>query len=380
MDDKKNKKRQKKRVQKIEPSEGPSVVLSRRRLLKGAVLAIAGALVLGGGSAFYHFFSKEIIDPFDSAVLIYNRSTPREILLEHSVPFIDPKKLLQSDPEEGRWHNDLESTLRSVLRKDSQLQGVEYTILTTVESRIVPLQENLVKPLVAYHQKAINFLYEQLPELTRYTPHFVPVTQRGDLHLGRNVPGSIYLGNIEFSVYRAYAIVPDGSPLGKKMVIPLEHNKLEAKVIGRFTKTDVSEGAFMHSSSTNPDFWFVFSPAGPAALRSMFSELIPLSTRQVWNDPKYVSIDTATRRTIDETFEEAASTILGEELVIREHIFRGKEYLREVEQHTKDEVYQYVPQAVAWMKSFGNPIDGIKMGLRLYRQNPLFFLETVKKK
>ena len=213
------------------------------------------------------------------------------------------------------------------------------------------------KPYKQYLEKAIDFLYEKLPQLKQERPE-LRILRPGDDYTN-NAKGKAFVGLLFHDFYRVQVI-----------------NKDTTEGIARAqTHTHKGSGAsFDIKSKSDKDYRIFFGTAGPASIQAPFSELIPVSTRQnARAHAKCVGLEDALVAV--ETISEGESYLLAHEISSKLGIPGGKQVIDKCLQGMiyHYDRYRFVPQAIAWLKK-----NGMQKGLDIYLENPDKFMRIIK--
>ena len=213
------------------------------------------------------------------------------------------------------------------------------------------------KPYKQYLEKAIDFLYEKLPQLKQERPE-LRILKPGDDYT-HNAKGKAFVGLLYHDLYQVQVI-----------------NRDTNEGIAR-TRTHTHKGSaasFDIESNSDKDYRIFFGTAGPASIQAPFSELIPVSTRQnARAHAKCVGLEDAL--VAAETISEGEAYLLAHEISSKLKIPGGKQVIDKALQGmvSKYARYRFVPQAIAWLKK-----NGMQKGLDIYLENPDKFMRIIK--
>jgi len=235
----------------------------------------------------------------------------------------------------------------------------EFSVLATIQNFGVPYPSRITKPLYDYVQQSILFLEDRVKGIQKNKINLT-IIKKGD-NYSKNYATRGFLGGSCFTIYRAKAKHRSDA---KKEFETGYYKHVEGGLALLFPKGDTNL----------KDDWYFFIGSGPTALTSPFSEILPLSLRDnITSHKKHVGAYEGIEAV--ETVTEAMAYLLSLEFAKMKSVPRGAELINNsYKKVSKIKIYQYVPQAVKWMKE-----NSIQSGFDLYKESPIKFMDTIKK-
>ncbi|MEE9525655.1 MAG: hypothetical protein V3V78_03565 [Candidatus Woesearchaeota archaeon] len=254
--------------------------------------------------------------------------------------------------------------VRQNLMKAGMNPDLEHEIEFTRQDYGLPDEPLFAEQLLRHVKKSVDFLHDRLPNLERQDVEYV-ILKTGDNYTHGN-NGKVFLGNSYFEMFRAR--VKDkrsGMPL-------LTFEKYNHCAGGSCTYSinvvDAEKG------KVEFDYSHIFIGTGRSALRSPFSEFIPLGSLEKAMMHNFTKgLDEA--MLANEAMSEAISQLLAEEMIKEFNIPNGEKLLKaQYKVMLTKPQYKKVPAAIEWVKK-----NGIESAFNLYMNNPENFVVAIEK-
>ncbi len=330
---------------------------NRRTLLKLA--GGLGSLALLGGSG---YAIKRLLSEDDQWGFLHDIDI-REQIVPSSGEIPDILVPLGGKKQFDRDQPEVQETLRRVMSEsESELVRRGWQdVKLDLEQRDYGCceKEKYALQYQNYLEKAIDFLYQKLPQLRKINLDF-SILRPGDDY-SENDKGKAFIGLIWHSIQK----VKLTNKLTGESIIKRRVSNYEGSYIG-----------FEYNKKTNKSSGWVFFGTGKSALAAPFSEMLPLATlKEMDNHIKKSGLERALQGA--ETMSESLSYFLTKDMINLLNVPNGEHlHTMTLKKIISGKVnygrYKYVSQAIDWLKK-----NSLQKGLDLYLENQEKFMETV---
>lgn len=241
--------------------------------------------------------------------------------------------------------------------KQHGFRSTKFDIQASVQIYGVPEEPAYAQQMKDYLVKAENYLHERLEGLDKHAIDWVILKQGDDF--SKNYQGKGFIGHSYFDIETIHL---------RSKTNPNEETKIR-----RFVHRS---GGLQESSVQIPsqefNYWYLFFSTGRGAIRTPFSEIIPLTTIPIsYQYARELGPDAANQA--DETIAESLSYLLARDIAKEMQIPDGLERIEDFRRKMSDRRYSLVPLGIEWAKK-----NGMQKALDLYKTSPVSYINNIK--
>ncbi|MBD3248609.1 hypothetical protein GF336_01015 [Candidatus Woesearchaeota archaeon] len=280
-------------------------------------------------------------------------------VISKCVPIGEEKKLY----EESKQFKDLsKSVTNDIVKFHARVNNFDvdgkYEGYATEQIYAVPEENVFAEQLMLHFERSVDFLYKNVKGIKKYNLEKI-IIEEGDDY-SKDFNKRVFFGKNYFIVERVY-LKNNENPAQEFSIARHRHNK------GGFNISKVDKGEYIH--------YCIFIGTGVSALRSPFSEVIPLTTATT-NSFYFSEMGVDKSHQAEEAISEAISYLLSIEMAKKFNIPDGVRIIEDDHGRVmgRNVAYRYVPDAITWIRNHGNMEEALK---KYNKEGPKRFLEVI---